>query len=183
MIGQGGKDQRICNKRRAQPQAGPGTSKYSCSRSVRSTRIRSVFRLCSQLSSSCQASSEGDPPAQPPAERDCRHYCSLLLWQLPILDLIHQGFVPMTTSTHSHCCITEVLLAVKVSPSAADQCFWWIRKVFPFFTDVKIQAQLNCAKHIWNCIWFWEGELTVGCSLQIFLLHHFIVFVRSWPVF
>ena len=138
------------------------------------------YPLCEEHT---RASSDSNPPAQPPAEHDCWDCCSLLLWQLLVLDLIHQGFVPVTSSTYSHWCITEVLLAPNVSPSTVDRCFWWIRKVFQFFTDIRIEAQLNSAKCIWNYIWFCGEELMVGYSPQILLLHCFVVFVWSCPVF
>lgn len=136
-----------------------------------------MFRPCSQLSSGCRATSDGDPPAQPPAERDCWDYCSLPLWQLLVLDPIHQSFVPVTSSAHAHCCITEVLLTPNVSPSIADQCFRWIRKVFQSFTDVRIEVQLNSAKRIMKLYLVFREELMVGYSPQILLLHRFVVFV------
>lgn len=100
----------------------------------------------------------------------CRDYCSMLLCQLRILDPTHQGFVPVTSSAYAHCCITEVLLAPNISPSTLDWRFWWIRKVFQFFTDIRTKAQLNSAKLIWNCIWFCGEELMVSYSPKILLL-------------
>lgn len=80
------------------------------------------------------------------------------------------SFAAMTSSTHSHYCITEVLQASKVSPSTVHWSFWWIGKAFQFFSDIKIEWQLNPAKQIWNSTWFCRAELMSGYSSQILLL-------------